>query len=94
MATQGLQSGGNSPRPLCHHQLPSALEPVARWTYQHLGNLFQPTFEQWEIEFLRHTHPGREIAAWAIMTWAVLEFAGRYPTYEKLRDCRYCSANA
>jgi hypothetical protein len=37
---------------------------LARWTYASVGRFIQPTFEQWELGFLRDREPALEIGSW------------------------------
>ena len=66
--------------PIRHESLPKELEPVLRWTYRHLGckTKANPTYEQWEIGFMRDTNPVQEIVHWARTTWAYLEYLRRH----------------
>jgi hypothetical protein len=69
--------------PLRHEQLPAELEPMSRWAFRHIGYLVHPTYEQWELGFLRDLHPEQEISLWVAMTWGVLEFLERHPDTDK-----------
>lgn len=69
--------------PLRHGNLPGDLVKIARWQWRHLGR-FSPahcrSFEQWEIGFLRDSHPEGEIAHWTRLTYALLEMTHRNPS--------------
>jgi len=51
------------PAPLRHTSL-GKLEGRARKLYERVGKFLCPTYEQWELGFLRDTHPEREIRIW------------------------------
>jgi len=55
------------PGPIRHSQLPPELEDLARHSYQVVGHFLYPTFEQWEIGFLRDANPEREIVLWFVI---------------------------
>jgi hypothetical protein len=40
------------------------LEEIARAIYSKVGHFAYPTFEQWELGFMRDSHPEREILIW------------------------------
>jgi hypothetical protein len=53
--------------PMRHDGLSEGLLAIARETYATVGHFIQPTFEQWEMGFLRDTNPDRELALWQAM---------------------------
>jgi hypothetical protein len=51
--------------PICHEKgLTPLLEEIARAIFSKVGHLVYPTFEQWELGFMRDLHPWREILVW------------------------------
>ncbi len=53
------------PGPLRHKRgLSPLLEQIARMLYSKVGHFVYPSFEQWELGFLRDMHPWREILVW------------------------------
>ena len=53
------------PGPLRHKQgLSPVLERIARGIYTKVGHFVYPTFEQWELGFMRDMQPWREILVW------------------------------
>ena len=53
------------PGPLRHKKgLSPLLERIARAIYEKVGHFVYPSFEQWEIGFMRDMHPWREILIW------------------------------
>lgn len=69
--------------PIRQKCLPEGLQRVVRWQYRHLGYLVQPTYEQWELTFLRDLNIEEEIVIWIGMTWAVMEYLRRHPGQDK-----------
>ncbi len=58
------------PGPIRHEKLSPQLEEMARYTYRAVGRLITPTYEQWELDFLRDTHPERELVLWMAIAGA------------------------
>ena len=53
------------PGPLRHKKgLSALLEQIARMLYSKVGHFVYPSFEQWEIGFMRDMHPWREVLIW------------------------------
>jgi hypothetical protein len=51
--------------PIRHEKgLTPLLEEIARAIFSKVGHLVYPTFEQWELGFMRDMHPWREILVW------------------------------
>ena len=51
--------------PIRHEKgLSPLLEEIARFIFSKVGHLVYPTFEQWELGFMRDMHPEREILVW------------------------------
>jgi len=57
--------GKIKPGPLRHKRgLSPLLEQIGRMLYSKVGHFVYPSFEQWEIGFMRDMHPWREILIW------------------------------
>lgn len=53
------------PGPLRHKKgLSPLLEQISRTLYEKVGHFVYPSFEQWELGFMRNMHPWREILIW------------------------------
>jgi hypothetical protein len=53
------------PGPIQHKKgLSPLLEKLSRDTFAKVGHFVYPTFEQWELGFMRDMHPWREILIW------------------------------
>jgi hypothetical protein len=65
------------PGPIRYKALPKALLEQARWTYEVVGRLVKPAFEQWELSFLRDLRPDRELAIWCKIANAYISFLAR-----------------
>jgi hypothetical protein len=53
------------PGPLRHKKgLSPLLEQIARMIYAKVGHVVYPTFEQWELGFIRDMYPWKEILLW------------------------------
>jgi hypothetical protein len=67
------------------HEDVDALVSVLRWIWRHLSQHISwcRTFEDWELGFLRDTHPATEIAVWAKSTYVYLEFLAQHPAADK-----------
>jgi hypothetical protein len=52
------------PGPIKHNSLPPELQDAVAWTFKLVGHHIQPTFEQWEIGFMRDRWPDAEIRVW------------------------------
>ena len=55
------------PGPIRHSHLPPALEDLARHSYPVAGHYLCPTFEQWELGFLRDAKPKQEVVLWFVI---------------------------
>ena len=66
---------------ICHEQLDPESEQVCRDLYGCIGHVIEPSFEKWELSFLRDAHPERELEVWQTIAEA-------YRTYiAEHRDC-------
>jgi hypothetical protein len=53
------------PGPLRHKKgLSQLLERISRLLYEKVGHFVYPSFEQWEVGFMRDMHPWKEILIW------------------------------
>ncbi len=62
------------PGPIRHESLDEADQAIARFTFAVLGHFQCPTFEQWELGFLRDMHPRRELVIWLRFSIAFLRY--------------------
>jgi hypothetical protein len=67
------------PGPVQHQDIPHELQRVVRWQFRHVGRFVVPTYEHWELGFLRDLFMEQEIATWTRLTWGVLEYVKRHP---------------
>jgi len=67
------------PGPICHESLSPTMEEVARFTYHMVGHLISPTFEQWELGFLRDLYPERELFLWLVIAEAFDRVVADHP---------------
>src|SRR5262249_46388058 len=63
--------------PIRHENLSPESLATARSTYQDVGRYLFPSFEQWELGFLRDCHPERELATWASIAKAFNDFLAK-----------------
>jgi hypothetical protein len=56
------------PGKIKHEGLDPEWEGVARHTYQIVGHLVKPTYEQWELDFLRDQSPQQELFLWLVIS--------------------------
>jgi hypothetical protein len=72
------------PGPIRHEGLSPKMEEVARFTYQAVGHLISPTFEQWELGFLRDSRPERELFLWLVITEAFNRAVADHPDLDEM----------
>ena len=72
------------PGPIRHEGLSPQMEEVARFTYQAVGHLISPTFEQWELGFLRDSTPERELFLWLVITEAFNRAVADHPDLDEM----------
>jgi hypothetical protein len=66
--------------PVRHKQgLSPLLTALARDLFQRAGHYVYPTFEQWELGFMRDMHPWREILIWEAICRAYEAFLAKHP---------------
>ncbi|PQO41842.1 hypothetical protein C5Y96_00270 [Blastopirellula marina] len=53
---------------------------MARFTYDRLGKFIYPSFEQWELGFLRDVNPDRELILWFRMSYAYENYTENNPS--------------
>src|SRR6516162_649662 len=63
--------------PSRHENLSPESLATGRSTYQDVGRYIFPSFEQWELGFLRERHPERELATWASIAKAFNDFLAK-----------------
>ena len=80
--TQLMELDRLNPNPIMHETLSERLTEKLKIIYRHFAYLSFPTFEQFELEFLRDANPEIEIAYW---TRLALIFRG-YCTHESLSE--------
>lgn len=56
------------PGQIRHEGLNPEWERIARHTYQVVGHLVKPTYEQWELDFLRDENPEHELFLWLVIS--------------------------
>lgn len=66
--------------PIRHKKgLTPLLEEFARAIYAKVGHFVYPTFEQWELGFMRDLHPWREILIWEIIARTFDLYVAEHP---------------
>lgn len=50
--------------PIRHDSLPAHFLAVCKYTFDRVGKYVVPTFEEWELGFMRDATPDREIFIW------------------------------
>jgi hypothetical protein len=56
------------PGKIKHDGLGLDWEEIARHTYNVVGHLVKPTYEQWELDFLRDQNPQQELFLWLLIS--------------------------
>jgi hypothetical protein len=70
--------------PIRHKEgLTPLLEELARAAFAKVGHVVCPTFEQWELEFMRDMHPWQEILIWEIIARTFQLYAAKHPEAAK-----------
>ena len=67
------------PGEIRHKSLTAQQEDLARQLYDICGHLVQPTFEQWELTFLRDSNPARKLLFWYIISETFVRLQRDYP---------------
>jgi hypothetical protein len=69
--------------PIRHKQgLSPLLTELARGLFQRAGHYVYPSFEQWELGFMRDLHPWREVLIWEAICRAYEAYLARHPEAE------------
>jgi hypothetical protein len=70
--------------PIRHRDVEPLL-PMLRWVWRHLGGHVSwcRSFEDWELGFMRDSHPGPEVTMWTRQTYAYLEYTHKHPNADK-----------
>jgi hypothetical protein len=69
--------------PIRHKEgLTPLLEEIARAIYSKVGHLVHPTFEQWELGFMRDRHPWQEILIWENIARTYDLYVAQHPEAE------------
>ena len=74
------------PGPIRHKSLPSDQLARIEVVYGVIGQYLGTTLEQFEIGFMRDTHPEREVALWCCITAAWIAYHEKYLNKETLPD--------
>ena len=75
------------PNRIIHESLSEDAVKRLRMIYNHVGYLLSPTFEQFEIDFLRDVNPEREVNLWLGMSVCFVQyFKGKTPTEEDRKE--------
>ena len=83
----------SSKGPIRHKQgLTPLLTKLARELYQRAGHYVYPAFEQWELGFMRDSHPWREILIWEAICRAYDAYLASHP--EATNDAKIIPALA
>ncbi|NLX23992.1 MAG: hypothetical protein GXY55_20265 [Phycisphaerae bacterium] len=69
--------------PLRHEELSPASTERVRRLYASVGHMLCPTFEQWEIDFVRDLIPEVEITIWEVIADAFAAYKGEHPNAGK-----------
>ena len=68
------------PGPLRHKQgLSPLLTAIARELFQRVGHYVHPSFEQWELGFMRDKHPWWEVLRWEAICRAYEAYLAKHP---------------
>jgi hypothetical protein len=81
MPKKDVQNLGS--RPIRHEKLSPECEKVARYTYKVVGSLLKPTYEQWELDFLRNIYPERELSLWILIADAFPKAVKDHPEMDR-----------
>ncbi len=66
--------------PIRHKEgLSPLLEKLARAIFQKVGHFVHPSFEHWELGFMRDLHPWREILVWETIARTVDLYLSKHP---------------
>ncbi len=71
------------PGKIKHEGLDPEWERIARHTYQAVGHLVKPTYEQWELDFLRDDSPEQELVLWLVISDAFDVAVAKHPDFDQ-----------
>ena len=71
--------GDLKPGPILHEKLSAEMQLLARYSFRRIGHFVHPTFEQWELGFLRDAQPQNEIALWGQIAMAWERYCQQHP---------------
>jgi hypothetical protein len=71
------------PGKIKHEQLDPKWEEIARHTFQVVGHLVKPTYEQWELDFLRDQNPEQEMFLWLVISDAFEKAVAEHPDLDE-----------
>jgi hypothetical protein len=74
------------PGPIRHESLPPELLDQIKAVYDMIGQYLSTTLEQFEIGFMRDTHPESEVRIWCNITGAWLAYHEKFLSDETLAD--------
>lgn len=66
------------PGPIRHESLPAEMLEQVKAVYDVIGKYLDTTLEQFEIGFMRDSHPDSEVAVWCSITAAWLAYHEKY----------------
>lgn len=66
------------PGPIRHESLPPKLIEQIRAIYDVLGQYFDNSLEQFEVGFMRDTHPEHEVGVWLAITAVWIDYHEQY----------------
>jgi hypothetical protein len=66
-----------------HKSLSPEQEEIARQIYASCGHLVYPSFEQWELGFLRDSEPSQELAIWRAIAQTFERLHALYPNKDQ-----------
>jgi len=66
-----------------HEGLDPKWEEIARHTFAVVGHLVKPTYEQWELDFLRDKSPEQELFLWLVISDAFEVAVAEHPDFDE-----------
>jgi hypothetical protein len=74
------------PGPIRHESLPPEMLEQIKAVFDVIGRYLGMTLEQFEVTFMRDTHPESEVALWCSITAAWLAYHEEFPSGKELPD--------
>ena len=71
------------PGKIKHERLDPEWEEIARHTFAVVGHLVKPTYEQWELDFLRDKSPEQELFLWLVISDAFEVALAEHPDLDQ-----------